>query len=342
LIDKLATATELSLGEARKKLSSKDFDPAELPEITQALTEIERWIHQATQSMRKSEHVQERCSLILLGDGATIPLVERMVRRLFEGRYMPVTPRGLSGVTEGDILHYALPIGLALGPLEHGRGMVNLRQGDFAYPRPWRRQQKALGVFVGLALILSLLIHLWGQSLQSRALTELSQDLAIVEELTAQFNEGRDEVAADADTLEFQTLSEDQIVQKLGTIQEGFDAQSGGFPLQPTTPRVSDFLAWLGSHPALRSEAGEDAPSLQLESVHFTMTKRPQQGKLRDRYSVKVDLELSGSDTRDAREFHDSLLEASPMVDTKQAVNWSSPKAGQYRTTFMLKSRSHR
>ena len=100
-------------------------------------------------------------------------------------------------------------------------------------------------------------------------------------------------------------------------------------------------LAWLAQHPviAYQDEAGQWLSRLKIENFSYVMVKRPVQSKKQEKYQVKIELELSSSTPKWAREFHDALIAPNDWVDPKSEVKWSSNR-GKYKTSFYLKDKT--
>jgi type IV pilus assembly protein PilM len=133
-------------------------------------------------------------------------------------------------------------------------------------------------------------------------------------------------------------LNADQLEDKLNDLEQDLKQTREEMALHPDVPRVSDVLAWLSSHPKV-VVAGEEDRAIKLESLNYVMVKRPEKGKLKEQYQVRVDLEFSSPSATMAREFHDALLAPNQFVDPKNELKWSVHR-GRYRATFFLKDRT--
>jgi type IV pilus assembly protein PilM len=69
------------------------------------------------------------------------------------------------------------------------------------------------------------------------------------------------------------------------------------------------------------------------------MVKRPEKTRPKEQYSVKVSLDFTAQSSRDARAFHDKLLQTNDFVDPKGEVRWST-SPGKFHVSFMLKDRT--
>lgn len=116
------------------------------------------------------------------------------------------------------------------------------------------------------------------------------------------------------------------------------------YPHTPDLPSVSKTLEWLSGMAIKASEGktsegkaneGGDAP-LELSTFNYTVVRRPDKAHPRERYQVRVDIEFSAPTAAKARRFHELLLSADSLVDTKQEVKWSLI-ASKWRASFFLK-----
>jgi len=100
------------------------------------------------------------------------------------------------------------------------------------------------------------------------------------------------------------------------------------FPLVPTTPSVTDILAWISSK----------KQEIEVIRLHYALVKYPKLGEKLEPYQAKVELEFNAPSPTVAREFHDSLLKGDPLVNSKQEVTWNVSQ-NLYKTSFYLRSR---
>ncbi|MBS0653899.1 MAG: hypothetical protein JSR39_10305, partial [Verrucomicrobia bacterium] len=63
--------------------------------------------------------------------------------------------------------------------------------------------------------------------------------------------------------------------------------------------------------------------------------KHPKLGEAGGVYAAKVDLELTSSTPRLAREFHDALLKGDRIVNAKKEIKWNAQQ-NTYWTSFEL------
>lgn len=236
------------------------------------------------------------------------------------------TPKGL-GLQSEQLSRYALPIGTALIGLPGFESLrVNLRKGELAYPAPLKRFKRPLAIYVGLCASLAIALTFFG-----KAYVEKKEGVLRQEFIELYTKTGKVGVPSNVEEL---TLAD--ITYQLDLLDGEIKSAPNLFPLQPNLPMVSDVLAWLNTHPAITREDGEP---VTLESFNYTLVKRPDLKKFKEKYRAKVEVEFSTNTPKVAREIHDALLAPNPFIDPKEEVKWSSNR-GKYRATFYLKDKT--
>ncbi len=224
---------------------------------------------------------------------------------------------------------YAVPIGCALSvQFEQKSASVNFRKDDFAYPDKWKRWKKELSLYFCLMLLLSAGGYLYGKSILKQQQEGLIEQYATLMQI----------LERPVDENELIAMLPDHIDEKLTGIERELSEPKEEMALHPDVPRVSDFLVWLGSHPNVVI-GGDDPKAISLEALSYNMVKRPEKGKLKEHYQVKVDLEFSSPSPTMARELHDALLQPNDFVDPKNELKWSVQR-GHFKATFFLKDRT--
>lgn len=228
-----------------------------------------------------------------------------------------------------EVLAYAAPLGATLFKFYESKGQaVNFRQEAFAFSGKWRRLKRELCLYCCLMLALSGSLFIWSQAKirqQERRLLEKYSSLLVTLERAPQ----EEELLA---------LNSTDLTDKLSALEQELSQSKEEMALHPDVPRVCDLFAWLNSHPKVVDAESPDK-SLSLESLTYTMVKRPEKGKANEHYQVRVDLEFSSPSATMAREFHDALLAPNAFVDPKHELKWSVHR-GHYRASFFLKDRT--
>lgn len=228
-----------------------------------------------------------------------------------------------------DLLVYAVPIGCALSvSLEQKGQSVNFRKEEFAYSDKWRRWKKELAIYFCLMLLLAAGSFMYGKAKlveqQVGIVQQYATLLQVMEKPTT-----REEIIA---------TNPDEIGEKVYDLEKELQEHSDEMALHPDVPRVSDLLAWLSTHPNVVL-AGDDPKAISLEALSYNMVKRPEKGKLKEHYQVRVDLEFSSPSPTMARELHDALLVPNAFVDPKTELKWSVHR-GHFKASFFLKDRT--
>ena len=228
-----------------------------------------------------------------------------------------------------DLLVFAVPIGLALSiPLEQRGNSINFRKDEFAYKDKWRRWKKELTVYFCLMLLLSGAGYMYGKSVLKNQQTSIIEQYAtLLQTMGKPVNQ--DEILA---------MTSEDIQSEVYKLEDELKISTEEMALHPDVPRVSDLLAWLSSHPNV-VVGGDDPKAINLESMSYNMVKRPEKGKIKEHYQVRVDLEFSSPSPTMARELHDALLTPNAFIDPKTELKWSVHR-GHFKATFFLKDRT--
>jgi type IV pilus assembly protein PilM len=250
-----------------------------------------------------------------------------------------------------EIQTYALPIGLALESFPGQAFKVDFRQQEWAYPHPWKRLAVPIGGYIASIMLLCAALYFFGQSYIRYEESQLKQNyvdlLASMHRSHKQFEisfkdkNPRAHDPYDGEIPQVDDLDREELSSRLAFLQKEIQSSPDSFPLHANTPRVSDVLAWLSHHPAVVevNEEGQPEAKLQIESFNYLMIKRPQHGKQKDKYQVKVELEFTSPTPKWAREFHDALIEPNEWIDPKGEVKWNTNR-GKYRTSFFLRDKT--
>jgi type IV pilus assembly protein PilM len=290
----------------------------------------------------KETKLKDPPHLCVIGEGANMPsfsaLLARELKLPLENLKIPD-----SHLSCQDACSFAIPIGLALTGQPRFKSPISFRRGGLAYATPWKRFKRPLYMYAGLTLLLASALYLFGLSylhfkedgLKQRYLSLLS----LAQKPYEQFERHVEtKYPSGSDTLPLKDLNSDALLLRLDTLEREIRAMPDTFPLLPNTPRVSDTLAWLSTHPVLACSEGE-CPAFSIDSFHYSIVKRPELNKKSEKYQVKVDIEFTTSSPRLAREFHDALITPNDFIDPKGEIKWNATK-GKYVTSFFLKDRT--
>lgn len=353
LIEIYAKEKKLDEAAAYSELCQASFNELSAnntPETKRVLDELRMTCTRTIYSLAKQLRSKEINHIIITGPGIMIEgLSEALSAQLNKKLLTPKITNEVN-ISSKELLNFALPIGGALSALPHCKDQVNFRQQEFAYPEPWKRLKQPILRYFLLCLGIALSLYLFGKSYASYQEGEVRQQylhlLKMMNKPYTQFekefysktypNSPLNEVAP------VQSLSLNEIRQRLSLLEKDLQSTPQAFPLQPNVPLVSDVLAWISSHPNFinKQKEGENASSsMQIVNFSYTMVKRPEPTKKQEKYQVKVELEFTSPTPKTAREFHDALIAPNDIVDAKGEIKWNSNR-DLYKTSFYLKDKT--
>ncbi|MCH9608510.1 MAG: hypothetical protein S4CHLAM45_10880 [Chlamydiales bacterium] len=217
-------------------------------------------------------------------------------------------------ISQEELTRYALPIGIALSQAEPPA--PNFRKQEFAYPNPLKRMKKPLLTYAISMLCLTVATFTLGKL----ALNNLKKQVASQHKILLTQENKRYPLPIRASEYHKQLMQIEKEIEKKPDI----------FALYANVPKASDVLNWISSFPL----------AIEIDSIHYTMVKRPSLNQKKERYLTKVFLEFSTQTPSEARSFHEMILSPNPFVDNKQEVQWTLSRDGKYRAVFYLKDRT--
>lgn len=282
-------------------------------------------------------------TVLLAGPGATLaPLINTILATINKTQAASEVP-SKDNFDENKLKEFALPIGAAMSALPSFPDQINFRKPPYAFSDPWKRLKRPLAIYLGLCLGLATALFFFGQAYSRYEETLVKQEyLKLLSVLHKTYDEYEMQLPLDETekTESIEGLSVDQLKTRLNIIEKEIQAIPQIFPLQPNVPLVSDVLAWLSTHNSfIQKEGAGVKDSLRIESLSYTMVKRPEPSKKQEKYQIKIELEVSSPTPKSAREFHDALIEPNDFVDPKGEVKWSSSR-DRYKTSFFLKDKT--
>jgi type IV pilus assembly protein PilM len=287
--------------------------------------------------------------VLLTGTVMTYPMVCEQLAKTIQ--WPLLTSQSVDSLSSVDLQIYAVPIGLALGSILPGPTCIDFRQQEWLYPYPWSRLKQTLMIYAAAMCLLTTLFYFFSQAYLRNEEHQLKQSYVdlltnrnkVYDQFELAFLEKNPEARekSDGEVVPVEKLNQQDLIERLNFFQKEVQAAPESFPLFANTPRVSDVLAWLAQHPviAYQDETGQWLSRLKIENFSYVMVKRPVQSKKQEKYQVKIELELSSSTPKWAREFHDALIAPNDWVDPKSEVKWSSNR-GKYKTSFYLKDKT--
>lgn len=327
------------------------LDPASHPALQQAIEALLQNIQWLQIAQEKETKIKETSQVLVTGEGANLQGMQSIIATRLNLPLQELKSPNPNEVPLTKLNAFALPIGLALSVEPQFGPSINFRRQELAYSKPWKRFQTPLLIYAGLCVLLAAALYLFELSyvsyredeLKSRYLTLLSLVQKPYADFEKQYETKYPSEKPEEGILPVEALTAGTLNQRLDYLEKEIRAIPDTFPLLPNTPRVSDVLAWLSTHPQLTcteatKENGE-CPSFTIDTFNYTMVKRPELNKKSEKYQIKIDLEFSTSSPRLAREFHDALIAPNDFVDPKGEIKWNATK-GKYRTSFYLKDKT--
>lgn len=318
------------------------------PKVKEAIGVLEKEINRILFSLMKQAKELKTPDLLLTGDIMQMGDLKDLLLANVEKNLLEPKLHEKETIPLEQIHSYAIPIGNALSASEKGFEKVNFRKDEFSYPYPWRQWKHPLMLYFASCALL-----IFGFLLFERAYLGSKEDAIRIEysELLKHMNMpyeafeksfAKSAPLAAGETVPLKNLSAEDIQKRLSFIGNELNSAPDLFPLYPNVPRVSDVLAWLTTHPQAVSKdpkADEESSLISLENFNYSLVKRPDINKKKDKYQVKVEIEFTSLNPTIAREFHDALLAPNAFVDPKLELKWSSNK-GKYKAAFFLKDRT--
>lgn len=322
------------------QLSSENY-----PFLFQAWENLRLEIKRIIFSFNKQSKNQEIKNVLITGPVALIPnLSVNLVQNLGMTQVFP-EPTIFQELDMDQKLNLAIPIGAALSGLPTSTDKINFRQAEYTYPYPWKRLKNTLIIFSSLCLALGLAFYLFGAAYLTYREDQIKNSyLELLTTMNKSFGDFEEHYSSTKNSISLgiDQLNEEDLNERVQALEKDLQSTPNVFPLLPNVPRVSDVLAWLSSqNMVVGKNSPESLPQqpLQIESFNYSLVKRPEKNKPQEKYQVKIEMEFTSQTPKQAREFHDALIEPNDFVDPKGEVKWNTSH-GRYRTSFYLKDKT--
>jgi type IV pilus assembly protein PilM len=326
------------------------MDPDKFPAFSKALETLRFETARTLFALGKQSRGQEIENILLTGEGAAFEGLGTFLCRSLKKKAVSITEAHHSALPAAQLQRFAIPIGAALTGLPSSAEQINFRQGEFAYPNPWKRYKKPAATYAVLCAMAAAAFYFLGNAhLQyqedqlrknySGLLASMGKPYTVFEK---EYEAKNPSSNPGENILTIEQLSQQDIRDRLQYLEKDLQSQPDIYPLLPNVPSVSDVLAWLATHPNVvqkDDKTNEVKPLLQLENFNYSLVKRPEQTKKQEKYQVKVEFEFSAATPKLAREFHDALIAPNSLVDPKGEIKWSTNR-GFYRASFILKDKT--
>ncbi|MGZ3633835.1 MAG: hypothetical protein ACXWM7_06120, partial [Parachlamydiaceae bacterium] len=335
----------VELDRAFAEIQWEEISTSGLEKTFQALKDFSAELGKVIFGLMKQTRELSIPPLLVTGEGAERGYLTTYLLKDFQGNFLSIEPPFLEKFSSAELKKHAITIGEALTALPKYTDQVNFLQGEFAYPHPWKRLQTPFLTFFALSLALAAAFYLYTRSHIASRENDLREEyvqlLATMGKTYEDFEKGLSKKIPENGGTEvpaLKSLTQEGIGFRASVLQKELQAVPDLYPLTPNVPKVSDLLAWLSTHPNVVDQE-TSAPLITVESLNYSLYKRPELNKRQERYQVRVELEFTSASATAAREFHDALLAPNAFVDPKGEVKWSNNK-GLYRAIFFLKDKT--
>jgi type IV pilus assembly protein PilM len=355
LVNALAADSAITPAQAYTQLNAPDFTLPPLdqhPTLKGALESLRVALTRTLFALSKQLKGRDIPAILLCGN---LPAgLEELLQSAHNKTVLPLEiPKefdmGECRLEHKELQKFALCIGEAWSAQPNIKEPLNFRQKEFHHPNPWKRLKQPVLTYLMLCVGIAVAIILYGNAEsryeEGQVRLHYLELLQAMNKPYAQFEKeflsksGRKELAEEPhEAAEASSLSMDELNQRLLILEKDLQSTPHIYPLQPNTPLVSDLLAWIASNPRFKAQA-DATDGLQMESLTYSMVKRPEPTKKQEKYQVKVELEFSSPTPKLAREFHDALIAPNEFVDPKSEIKWNSTR-DRYRTSFYLKDKT--
>ncbi|MFN0065801.1 MAG: hypothetical protein ACKVOH_06160 [Chlamydiales bacterium] len=220
-------------------------------------------------------------------------------------------------LSQERLVKFGLSIGIALAGAEPFS--INFRQKNFSYSRPWKRIKKALLFFAAASFLLFVSLFSLSHLALSQQKRLIQREMAAL--LDTQGEKG--EVGSLHKPIDYSL--------ELRRLEQQVMSRPDVFPLLADVPKIQHLLVWLSSQTI--------GSSLNIDSFEYQMVKHPDFSSPKEKYLVRVELEVSAPNSMTANHLRELLAAPNPFVDHKSEVNWESLR-GKYRASFFLKDKT--
>lgn len=310
------------------------------------LNEIKLNLIRGISQLSKQLKAEDSEKILITGEIVGLPSLKQFFLNEIKKDEIELEP--LSNDFSNDLLlKDALAEGLAFMGLPKSKALINFRKGEFAYSKSWKRLLKPALFYIGACLTAAASLYYAGSTYIDYKENELRQSFQEARSAFSQSlsyaikaSEKKSNTQESRKKIPVQEMSKEDIAFEIERMEKQIKEAPDTIALLPNTPRVSDVLGWLSTHPKIKLEKDEEEKKgIEIESLSYTLVKRPEEKKKQNHYQVKIELEFTSATPKIAREFHDALIEPNDFVDPKAEIKWSSSR-GRYRTSFFLKDKT--
>ena len=279
----------------------------------------------------KERYGIEAGSLTVTGDVLSYPLAAPLIAEFLGTQLSPLH----SAQGEASLLKCATAIGAAFLS-QRADEIPSFRTGQFAFSHPflhWKRPLLALAL--GSILAASLVVwrgHMRAEAILASMRTDWQK---ITESAHITPEEVNNQTKGSVIAVDYTLAPPEQLLVQGEWLLSSLERKAS-FPLQPNIPRVREILSWVAS---VITEISSTPPSLngrcEVLNFQYQLAKHPTKNHPKERYQVRVDLEIATPSVALARAFHERLISDTKWIDQSSEVKWL-PSNGKYRVSFFL------
>lgn len=261
--------------------------------------------------LKEKIKIPETVPWLLLGELTTSAALNQIWKKIFSGPELVVGSESLHS--------HGVCIGLALDAMATDDSRIQFLQEEFI-PQHHLQKRKKRGLLFALGcVLLTVMVGLTSSVLLKKRTRMLS------DKFHSYFSSSQ----------KTETLSLAVIEQELLKSESALLKQKSGFPFFLATPKVSEVLAWLCTHPSFATSDGLAKEGIDIKSFRYQLIKFPHLEDASAAYQAVVDIEFTAATPRSAREFHDALMKGDRIVNAKKELKWNT-QGSHYSVQFEL------
>jgi len=211
---------------------------------------------------------------------------------------------------------FAIPIGLCLDVLKKDRKSIQLRQGE--YISRWRVTEMKRKFMKGAAIFLMVMI----MTISCSYMVFKKREKILSRQVESLAMEYKDAIPSLVGVREKRGIE-----QKMHFINQQLTLSKSRHEYFSPPPRVSDFLAFIATHPKLKE--------IELLQIDYELKSYPTLDHLQTKYLPKVRILFSSKEAQRAQEFYNAIVKDRQFVNNNREVEWNR-KGSNYEIAFFL------
>lgn len=229
---------------------------------------------------------------------------------------VPVHGDGGGGVSWDMVRPFAIPVGLALDSLKNDQMSIQFLQGDYVSKQCVKTLKRKLLCGICIAAALFLFTATASQLFFSKKEKIL---LGHVESLVEKYKEDLPKLR--------QIVAKKNLKEVMETTHYVLRTTKGKENYFASPPLVSNLLVFLSTHPLLEN--------IELTQIDYELKKYPTIEKPKEVYLPKVRVSFTTSEAKNARAFHDAIVENESIVNRSEEIDWKR-NDDHYEIAFYL------